>query len=44
MKRGADGLPKLENAWHADRILTLRRAAELYAREPDHFLMLEVCV
>ncbi len=39
-----DSLPKLENAWHEDRIRTLRRAAELYKREPDHFLILEVCV
>jgi hypothetical protein len=39
-----DTLPKLENPWHDDRIKTLRRAAELYAREPDNFLMLEVCV
>jgi hypothetical protein len=40
----SDTMPKLENAWHEDRIRTLRRAAELYAREPDNFLMLEVCV
>jgi hypothetical protein len=39
-----DSLPKLENAWHEDRIRTIRRAAELYKREPDHFLILEVCV
>jgi hypothetical protein len=39
-----DAMPKLENPWHDDRIKTLRRAAELYAREPDNFLMLEVCV
>jgi hypothetical protein len=39
-----DALPKLENPWHDDRIKTLRRAAELYAREPDNFLILEVCV
>ena len=39
-----DSLPKLENAWHEDRIKTLRKAAELYAREPDNFLTLEVCV
>jgi hypothetical protein len=39
-----DTMPKLENAWHDDRIKTLRRAAELYAKEPDNFLTLEVCV
>ncbi len=39
-----DALPKLENAWHEDRVKTLRKAAELYAREPDNFLTLEVCV
>ena len=39
-----DSMPKLENAWHDDRIRTLRKAAELYAKEPDHFLTLEVCV
>jgi hypothetical protein len=39
-----DAMPKLENAWHDDRIRTLRKAAELYAKEPDHFLTLEVCV
>lgn len=37
-------MPTLENAWHDQRILTLRVAAELYQREPDNFLMLEVCV
>jgi hypothetical protein len=39
-----ESLPKLENPWHEDRIKTLRKAAELFAREPDHFLILEVCV
>jgi hypothetical protein len=39
-----DSLPKLENAWHEDRVKTLRKAAALYAREPDNFLTLEVCV
>src|SRR5262245_43150582 len=39
-----DSMPKLENPWHADRIVTLRQAAELYKKEPDNFLMLEVCV
>ncbi len=37
-------LPKLEQEWHADRIVTLRRAIELYAKEPDNFLQLEVYV
>jgi hypothetical protein len=39
-----DSLPSLENPWHADRIKTLRRAAELFKTEPDNFLTLEVCV
>ena len=39
-----DTMPKLENPWHADRVKTLRRAAELYGKEPDNFLTLEVCV
>jgi hypothetical protein len=39
-----DSMPKLENPWHADRIRTLRHAAELYAKEPDNFLVLEVCL
>lgn len=39
-----DSMPQLENPWHADRIVTLRRAAELYKKEPDNFLVLEVCV
>jgi hypothetical protein len=34
----------LENPWHADRIKTLRRAAAVYATDPDQFLVLEVCV
>jgi hypothetical protein len=39
-----DSLPKLESPWHADRIVTLRQAAELFQKEPDNFLLLEVCV
>jgi hypothetical protein len=39
-----DSLPKLENPWHDVRIRTLRQAAELYRKEPDNFLTLEVCV
>ena len=38
------GQPVLENPWHEDRIKTLRKAAEIYAKEPDQFLMLELCV
>jgi hypothetical protein len=37
-------LPKFENPWHEDRILTLRRACELYKKEPDYFMQFEVCV
>jgi hypothetical protein len=39
-----DSMPNLENPWHADRIKTLRYAAELFKKEPDNFLTLEVCV
>lgn len=39
-----DSMPKLENHWHEDRIRTLRQASELYQKEPDNFLVLEVCV
>jgi hypothetical protein len=39
-----EAMPKLERDWHADRILTLRRAADLYRKEPDNFLPLEVYV
>lgn len=39
-----DSMPKLENPWHEDRIKTLRQAADLYKKEPDNFLLLEVCV
>lgn len=37
-------VPALENPWHEDRVKTLRAAAALYAKEPDNFLILEVCV
>ncbi len=39
-----DSLPQLEREWHRDRVFTLRRAAELYRKEPDHFLPLEIYV
>ncbi len=39
-----DTMPKLEQAWHGDRIGTLRRAALVYRQEPDNFLPLEVYV
>jgi hypothetical protein len=39
-----DTMPAFENPWHEDRVRTLRHAAELYAKEPDHFLILEVCI
>jgi hypothetical protein len=39
-----DAMPVLENPWHDVRVRTLRQAAELYAKEPDNFLILEVCV
>ena len=40
----AAAMPQLERDWHADRVVTLRRAAELYRKEPDNFLPLEVYV
>jgi len=39
-----DSMPKLEQQWHADRIVTLRRAAEIYKKEPDNFIALEIYV
>ncbi|HWG44281.1 MAG TPA: hypothetical protein VN688_15990 [Gemmataceae bacterium] len=39
-----DAMPKLEQAWHGDRIVTLRRAAELYKKEPDNFLPIEIYI
>ncbi|HJZ57218.1 MAG TPA: hypothetical protein VKE74_19770 [Gemmataceae bacterium] len=39
-----DAMPQLENPWHNVRVVTLRKAAELYKKEPDNFLTLEVCV
>jgi hypothetical protein len=40
----SSGLPRLEQHWHSDRISTLRRAAELYKKEPDNFLPIEIYV
>jgi hypothetical protein len=37
-------MPELENPWHSDRILTLRKASEVYKTNPEQFLFLEVCV
>jgi hypothetical protein len=39
-----DSMPKLEQEWHRDRIVTLRRAVELYRKEPDNFLPIEIYV
>ncbi|MFL5339510.1 MAG: hypothetical protein ACJ8F7_05015 [Gemmataceae bacterium] len=39
-----DSMPEFENPWHADRIVTLRRAVEAYRKKPELFLFLEVCV
>ncbi len=39
-----DSMPKLEQEWHRDRITTLRAAADLYSKEPDNFLALEIYV
>jgi hypothetical protein len=40
----ADSMPRLEQTWHADRVVTLRQAAEEYRKEPDNFLSMEVYV
>lgn len=39
-----DTMPMLENSWHDVRVATLRRAAELFKKEPDNFLTLEICM
>lgn len=39
-----DSIPKLEREWHSDRVVTLRRAAELYKKEPDNFIPIEIYV
>ncbi len=39
-----DTLPKLERDWHRDRVLTLRNAVELYRKEPDNFIPMEIYV
>ena len=39
-----DSTPKLEQEWHRDRISTLARAAEIYRKEPDQFLTVEIYV
>jgi len=39
-----EGMPRLENSWHDDRVVTLRKAAEMYRSHPDYFMMLEVCL
>ncbi len=39
-----DAMPKLEQEWHGDRIVTLRQAAEMYRKEPDNFLPIEMYV
>jgi hypothetical protein len=37
-------MPKLEQEWHSNRVLTLRKASEIYRAEPDNFLSLEIYV
>ena len=39
-----DSLPKLENPWHADRVMTLRAMSKAYQTHPEWFLNLELCV
>jgi hypothetical protein len=40
----SDTLPKLEQEWHRDRVMTLRAACEMYKKEPDNFIALEIYV
>jgi hypothetical protein len=40
----SDTMPELESPLHADRIVTLRRAAKALQTNPEYFLFLEVCV
>jgi hypothetical protein len=37
-------MPELEQPWHDVRVRTLRQAADLYRKQPDHFLEVELCV
>jgi hypothetical protein len=37
-------MPELEQPWHDVRVRTLRQAADLYHKQPDHFLEVEICV
>jgi hypothetical protein len=39
-----DTMPKLERDWHRDRVETLRAAADIFKKEPDNFLALEIYV
>jgi hypothetical protein len=39
-----DSMPKLEDPNHADRIVTLRCAARLFATEPHHFMRVELYI
>jgi hypothetical protein len=36
--------PALEQPWHDVRIRTLRQASDLYRKQPEHFLEIEICV
>lgn len=40
----AETMPGLESEHHVTRVETLRKVVELYQKEPDQFIMLEVCV
>jgi hypothetical protein len=37
-------MPALERPWHDVRVRTLRQAADLYHKQPDHFVEVEICV
>jgi hypothetical protein len=39
-----ESMPELENHWHDTRVHTLRKMADLFAKQPDYFLTLELCV
>jgi hypothetical protein len=39
-----ESMPQLENPWHEDRIVTLRKMSAAYKTSPELFLTLEICV
>jgi hypothetical protein len=39
-----NSMPELEDPSHADRIVTLRSAVELFSTQPHHFMRVEICI